>query len=364
MLALGTGPLRALRREVSALLDAAGPERKKLQAVDGVLHAAADCVMHLPAAIRDYTDFYAGIHHARAAGALMLPNAEDPLPPNYKWLPIAYHGRASSVRASGGDVRRPLGQFRPRPDSDPVFGPCERLDIELELGFFIGAGNLLGDGVPVGGAASRIAGFCLLNDWSARDIQRWEMAPLGPFNGKNFSTTISPWIVTTDALAPFRAPAMTRPTGDPKPLSYLLDAKDQAEGGVDIGLEVWFSSAQMRERKLPEQLVIHSNARYLYWTPAQMVAHHTAGGCNLSPGDLIGTGTISGPTREELSSLLELTRAGADPFKLPTGETRGFLDDGDEVTFRARCMRDGYVSIGFGECRGRILPAHAVSSAV
>lgn len=357
MLALGPEVLRAFRHRVADLLDAKGRDRAAAEAVTGLLHAAADCTMLLPSAIGDYTDFYAGIHHARAAGALMLPNADDPLPPNYKWLPIAYHGRASSVRASGGEVRRPLGQFRPQADRDPVFGPCERLDIELELGFFIGGGNRLGADIPIGQASRHIVGFCLLNDWSARDIQRWEMAPLGPFNGKNFSTTISPWIVTADALAPFRAPAMERPDGDPKPLAYLADEHDQANGGIDINLEVWFSSAQMRSRAMADQLVIHSNARYLYWTPAQMVAHHAAGGCNLSPGDLIGTGTISGPTRDELSSFLELTRAGADPFRLPTGETRGFLNDGDEVTLKARCVRESFVSIGFGECRGRILPA-------
>jgi fumarylacetoacetase len=355
LLALGPGPRRALRRQAAALLDADGAAGRLAQAqASSLLHAAAECELLLPVEVRNYTDFYAGIHHARAAGALMMP--DNPLPPNYKWVPIAYHGRASSVRVSGGEIRRPQGQRRPVGQAAaPAFGPCERLDLELELGMLMGAGNPLGEPVPIGAAHEQVAGYCLLNDWSARDVQFWEMVPLGPFLGKNFSTTISPWVVTPEALAPFRCPAMPRPDGDPAPLAYLHDAADQGRGGMDIGLAVWLSTEKMRVAGAAAQLIIHSNARHLYWTPAQMVAHHTSGGCNLVPGDLIGSGTISGPTRAELSSLLELTAGGTDPVALPNGERRTWLEDGDEITFTARCEREGFAGIGFGRCSGRIV---------
>jgi fumarylacetoacetase len=306
--------------------------------------------------VANYTDFYAGIYHARAAGALLTP--ENPLPQNYKWVPIAYHGRASSVQVGRGAVRRPFGQRPPSAaGQDPSFGPCERLDFELEMGFYLGGGNRLGKPIPIAEASQEIIGFSLLNDWSARDIQRWEMFPLGPFLSKSFATSVSPWVVTADALAPFRVPVLPRPEGDPRPLPYLFDETDQAEGGIDVRLQVQLSTAQMRGAREPAVEILTSNAKYLYWTPAQMVAHHTINGCNLRPGDLIGTGTISGPTRAELSSMLELTTAGQQPVVLPYREQRGFLLDDDEVTFRGRCRRQGFVDIGFGACVGRIAAA-------
>jgi fumarylacetoacetase len=357
LLARGPAVRRELRRQVGLLLDAQGaPGASAQRQAAALLHASADCTLLLPAAIRNYTDFYAGIYHAQAAGALMMP--DNPLPANYKWVPIAYHGRASSVRTSGGAIRRPHGQRRPLADgAAPVFSPCERLDLELELGMLIGPGNALGEPVPIGQAHEQIAGYCLLNDWSARDFQFWEMVPLGPFLGKNFSTTISPWIVTPEALAPFRCAAMPRPAGDPAPLPYLHAARDQEAGGLDIALTVWMTTATMRAAGEPAQAIIHSNSRHLYWTPGQMVAHHTSGGCNLVPGDLIGSGTISGPTRAELSSLLELTAGGTEPVVLPNGERRTWLEDGDEIAFTGRCERAGYVGIGFGSCSGRIQSA-------
>lgn len=354
LLARGAALRQALRHQVSALLDAAGAPGEQARALSAtLLHASADCTLLLPADIRNYTDFYAGIYHARAAGALMMP--DNPLPANYKWVPIAYHGRASSVRASGGTIRRPHGQRRPTTaGAAPAFGPCERLDLELELGMLIGPGNALGEPVAIDAAHEQIAGYCLLNDWSARDFQFWEMVPLGPFLGKNFSTTISPWIITPEALAPFRCAAMARPEGDPAPLPYLHAASDQEKGGVDIALTVWLTTGQMRAAGAPAHAIVHSNARHLYWTPGQMVAHHTSGGCNLVPGDLIGSGTISGPTRDQLSSLLELTAGGTEPVVLPNGERRSWLEDGDEIVFTGRCEREGFVGIGFGQCGGRI----------
>jgi fumarylacetoacetase len=341
--------------QTSDLLDARSDRsRDARSAAEHVLCRMEQATMLLPAHIPNYTDFFAGIHHARAVGALLHKDG-DALPPNYKWVPIAYHGRASSVRASGEAVRRPLGQRKV--GDDVVFGRCERLDIELEMGFFIRGSNAIGDPVPMGEAGNRIFGLCLLNDWSARDIQGWEMHPLGPFLGKNFSTTISPWIVTAEALSPFRAPAMVREAGDPRLLDYLWDDEDQAAGGLDIDLEVLLRTERMRAAGESPVAIIRSNARHLYWTIAQMVAHHAVGGCNLVPGDLIGTGTISGPERDQLSSLLELTFGGREPCRLPNGELRRFLEDGDEITFRARCSRDGFVPIGFGECKGLILPA-------
>lgn len=356
LFALGRSPLRELRRIVADLLDQGPTGNQVRRRAPDLLVSVDGCTLHLPTKVANYTDFYAGIYHARAAGALLTP--ENPLPPNYKWVPIAYHGRASSVQVGEGDVRRPLGQRPPdAPGKPPSFGACERLDFELEMGFYLASGNRLGKPIPIAEASDEIIGFTLLNDWSARDLQRWEMFPLGPFLSKSFGTSVAPWVVTSDALAPFRVAALQRPEGDPRPLNYLFDVQDQALGGLDVHLEVLLSTAQMRAANAPASRILTSNAKYLYWTPAQMVAHHTINGCNLQPGDLIGTGTISGPSPAELSSMLEFTNAGARPVVLSNGEERGFLLDGDEITFRGRCGRDGYVSIGFGSCTGRIAAA-------
>ncbi len=358
LLALGSAPRRALRARLSALLAAGAPERT---AVAPLLHPAADCVLHLPAQIGDYTDFYVGIHHATNVGRQFRP--DNPLLPNYKHIPIGYHGRASSVRPSGAPVRRPNGQTR-APDAEaPRLGPSQRLDYELELGVWIGPGNAPGEPIGMAAAAAHVAGFCLLNDWSARDIQAWEYQPLGPFLAKNFATTVSPWIVTPEALAPFRIAQAPRPQGDPAPLPYLLDQRDQAAGALDLDLEVWLRTAAMRARGLPEHQLAASNARHMYWTVAQLVAHHTVGGCDLRPGDLFGTGTISGPDAGSCGSILETTQGGRQPVTLPGGEQRRFLEDGDEVILRARARRPGCVPIGFGDCRGTILPAPPVEAA-
>jgi fumarylacetoacetase len=348
-LALAAAQRSALRQALSALLCARAPARPEL------LHAAADCQMQLPARVGDYTDFYAGIHHATNAGKLFRP--DNPLIPNYKWTPICYHGRASSLRVSEVSVRRPRGQRKYPDRAEPNFGPCERLDYELELGVWIGAGNALGVTIPVAEAGGHIAGLCLLNDWSARDFQAWEYQPLGPFLAKNCHMTISPWIVTPEALAPFRAAQPARPQGDPAPLPYLSDPADQAQGALDLELEVLLTSTAMREKELAPLSLSKSSALNMYWTVAQLVAHHASNGCNLNPGDLLGAGTISSPTRDGYGSLLELTEGGRTPIALPTGETRTFIDDGDEVIFRARARRQGFRPIGFGEARAAVLSA-------
>ncbi|SDI17493.1 MULTISPECIES: fumarylacetoacetase [Bradyrhizobium] len=356
LFSLGQVALRDLRRTAADMLDQGSSGNQVRRHASGLLLPIDECTFHLPTGVANYTDFYAGIYHARAAGALLTP--ENPLPQNYKWVPIAYHGRASSVQVGRGPVRRPLGQRPPAAaGEDPSFGPCERLDFELEMGFYLGGGNRLGKPIPIAQASQEIVGFSLLNDWSARDFQRWEMFPLGPFLSKSFATSVSPWVVAADALAPFRVPVLQRPGGDPRPLPYLFDEADQAEGGIDVHLQVDLSTAQMRSAHEPAVEILTSNAKYLYWTPAQMVAHHTINGCNLQPGDLIGTGTISGPTRAEFSSMLELTTAGERPVVLPNREQRSFLRDDDEVTFRGRCSRRGFVPIGFGSCVGRIAAA-------
>ncbi len=348
-LALGAAPRRALRDAISALLQDGSDERPHL------LHRAADCMMYLPTHVGDYTDFYAGIHHAEAVGKQFRPDA--PLPPNYKWVPIGYHGRASSLRPSGAEVRRPNGQRKPAGEAAPTYGPSRNLDYELELGFWVGPGNALGTAIPVADASEHIAGFCLLNDWSARDIQAWESQPLGPFLAKNFCTTISPWIVTPEALAPFRAPQPPRPTGDPAPLPYLHDAADQAGGALDIELEVLLITTQMRKQDLAPHRLSIGSALALYWTPAQLLTHHASGGCNLNPGDLMGTGTISAPGSDGCGSLLEITQGGRAPITLPSGEERRFLEDGDEVILCARGKKPGVASIGFGSCRGIVTAA-------
>lgn len=360
LFALGAGPRRALRAALSALLAEGMVKREGAAArarLEVLLHEAASCTLHLPARIGDYTDFFAGIHHATNTGRQFRP--ETPLLPNYKYIPVAYHGRASSVRVSGTPVRRPRGQRKPPADPAPSFGPCRNLDYEMELGLWIGPGNALGEPIPIARAAEHIAGFCLLNDWSARDIQAWEYQPLGPFLAKNFHTTVSPWVVTPEALAPFRIAQPPRPQGDPPPIDYLLDARDQAEGGLDIGLEVFILTRAMREQGRRPYRLSHGNARHLYWTVAQMVAHHTVGGCDLHPGDLFGSGTISAPEATGYGALLEITEGGRNPVMLPSGEARAYLADGDEVIFRAHARREGCVSIGFGECRAAILPAPA-----
>jgi fumarylacetoacetase len=355
LLALGPGPRRALRTQLSKLLTMECPAQSK---IEPMLHEAGHCDLHLPTSIGDYTDFYVGIHHATNIGRQFRP--DNPLLPNYKHIPIGYHGRASSVRPSGSPVQRPNGQTKLPASESPLFGPCGRLDYELELGVWVGPGNDVGEPIPIASASSHIAGYCLLNDWSARDIQAWEYQPLGPFLAKNFATTISCWIVTPEALAPFRRSQPPRPDGDPGPLPYLLDSADQETGAFDIELQVLLLTEQMRQRSMPPHRLAVSNARHMYWTAAQMVAHHTSGGCDLRPGDLLGTGTISGPEAGTFGSILEATVGGQKPILLPSGEERKFLEDGDEILLRAQAHREGFTSIGFGECRGLIRPARAI----
>lgn len=311
-----------------------------------------DAEMLLPASIGDYTDFYASVYHATNVGKMFRP--DSPLLPNYKYVPIGYHGRASSIVVSGTDVSRPSGQTRDDAAQPPTFGPTRRLDYELEVGFFVGRSNAQGEPVPIEHAGARLFGLCLLNDWSARDIQTWEYQPLGPFLAKNFSSSISPWVVTMEALAPFRVPAFPRAEGDPAPLPYLADEADQAGGGIDVRLEVLLSTANMRAAGHAPVRISHSTLADLYWTPAQLLAHHTSNGCNLQPGDLLGSGTVSGEAKDARGCLLELTWRGADPIALPNGQTRRFLEDGDEVIMRGHCEREGFARIGFGECRGII----------
>ncbi|PWS37111.1 fumarylacetoacetase [Falsiroseomonas bella] len=349
-LAQGPAMRAALRRQVFDLL-AEGSAHQAVLAP--MLHAAADCTLHVPMRIGDYTDFYAGIVHATNVGALFRP--DNPLLPNYKHVPIGYHGRASSVVASGHPLRRPKGQRKPASETEPSFGPSRNLDYELELGIWIGPGNALGESIPISEAAQHIAGYCLLNDWSARDIQGWEYQPLGPFLAKNFGTTVSPWIITPEALAPFRIAQPKRPEADPKPMDYLWDSADQAHGALGLELEVLLLTPGLREKGLAPHRLSRGQASGLYWTPAQLVTHHTCGGCNLQPGDLLGTGTIS--TAEGFGSLLEITRGGREPLTLASGETRRFLEDGDEVFLVARARKEGFAAIGFGECRGTVTPA-------
>lgn len=351
--ALGRPARVALRQRLLELL---GEHSEHQAALQAALYPSAECQLHLPARIGDYTDFYVGIEHAKNVGKLFRP--DNPLLPNYKHVPIGYHGRASTIRPSGTEVRRPKGQTLPAGQTEPSFGPCARLDYELELGIWIGQGNELGESIPVGDAAEHIAGFCLLNDWSARDIQAWEYQPLGPFLSKSFISTVSPWVVTAEALEPFRCAQPARPNGDPQPLSYLLDTRDQAGGAFDIELEVLLLTEGMREQNLPAHRLTLSNTLSMYWTVAQMVAHHSVNGCQLQPGDLFGSGTLSGAQPGQFGSLLEITEGGKHPVELASGEVRKFLEDGDEIILRARAKRDGVASIGFGECRGKVVAAH------
>lgn len=351
-LALGAAARQVLRHRLWDLLVQGAVHRAR---VEPLLVDGAACTMHVPATVGDYTDFYAGIHHALNVGRQFRP--DQPLLPNYKYVPIGYHGRSSSIRPSGTAVRRPQGQRKGPQDAEPTFGPSRRLDYELELGIWIGPGNDLGTPIPIGAAAAHIAGFCLLNDWSARDLQAWEYQPLGPFLAKNFATSISPWIVTPEALAPFRIAQPSRPAGDPAPLPYLFDGDDQAQGAFDLQLEVLLHTPCLKARQLPPHRLSFGNAQHLYWTVAQLVTHHSSNGCNLRPGDLLGSGTISTPTPGGYGSLLEITAGGTAPLTLESGSTRTFLEDGDEVIFRGRARRDGFATIGLGEVRGVVLPA-------
>jgi len=344
LMSAGRANLRQLRVQLTALLHD-GSEYRGRTARHLVPQRGAE--MLLPARIGDYTDFYAGIHHAMNVGSMFRP--DNPLLPNYKYVPIGYHGRASSVVVSGTPVRRPNGQTRDDAEQ-PVFGPSKRLDYELEVGAFVARGNVLGEPIPIAEAEEHIFGLCIVNDWSARDIQTWEYQPLGPFLAKSFATTISPWVVTLDALEPFRVPPFARPAGDPAPLPYL---KLDGDRGIDLQLEVWLQTAAMTA---PVRLS-RGSFRELYWTLAQLLTHHASNGCNLRPGDLLASGTVSGTAKESRGSLLELAWRGTEPVQLPDGEQRRFLQDGDTVIMRAFCEREGHTRIGFGECRGTIAPA-------
>ena len=352
-MALGPGNWQVLRHALFALLssDALAATQAAVQAC---LVPQAKAIYRVPAQIGNYTDFYTSIHHARNVGRIARP--DNPLTPNFQWLPIAYHGRASSVVVSGTPFKRPMGQAVHPGATAPVYGPSTRLDFELELGAFIGPGNKMGEPIPLGQAEDHIFGICLLNDWSARDIQFWEMAPLGPFLGKSFCTSISPWIVTMEALAPYRLP-FSRPADEPQPLAYLDDAANRAQGVIDIQLEVLIESFQARAANRAPCKIAATSFKHQYWTYAQMVAQHTMGGCNLNPGDLLGSGTISGPTPEQAGAIIELTKGGKEPIQLDGGETRAFLHDGDAVILRGWCEHAGAVRIGFGENRGEVLPA-------
>ena len=352
---MGLGPQRlsSLRKALSKALQTGASQEAALKAC---LVPQAEAEYHLPARIGDYTDFYTSVYHATNIGKQFRP--DNPLLPNYKWVPIGYHGRSSSIGVSGQAFKRPKGQVKPPNAEVPVLKASARMDIELEMGVLVGQANALGDAVPITEAESHIFGLVLLNDWSARDIQPWEYQPLGPFLAKNFASTISPWVVTMEALAPFRAP-FSHPEGDPQPLPYLSSAANSAEGGLDIHLQALIETPAMRAAKVPPAAFTRTNYRHAYWTAAQMLTHHTVNGCNLQPGDLLGTGTLSGPTLDSACALIELTTGGQNPVQLPGGETRTWLQDGDTVILRGWCERPGAVRIGFGECVGTVLPAAA-----
>ena len=356
LMSLGAPAWSALRSRLSELLGAdTCPVGALRTRVESCLTPQAGAVMLLPAQIGDYTDFYASIFHATNVGTMLRP--DNPLLPNYKWVPIGYHGRSSSLVVSGTPVRRPSGQLKSADAPAPVFGPCKNLDYELELAAFVGPGNPMGTSVPIAHAGKNIFGVVLLNDWSARDMQTWEYQPLGPFLAKSFASTISPWVVTLEALAPFRAPAFARPAVDPAPLPHLTDATDQQSGGLDLTLEVWLATAAMRTAGAAPVRLTSGNFQTMYWTLAQLFAHHASNGCNLRPGDLLGSGTVSGPAKDARGCLLELTWRGTEPITLPNGEMRKFLADGDEVILRGYAERAGARRIGLGECRGLVLPA-------
>jgi fumarylacetoacetase len=344
-----------LRLELSRLLrdeESGGPGAR---VGSSLLVPMTEARMHVPADIGDYTDFYASIDHATNIGKMFRP--DNPLLPNYRHVPIGYHGRASSIVTSGATVRRPLGQTKPADAESPVFGPSRLLDYEAEVGFYIAGGNRRGEPIPISRAEEHIFGFCLVNDWSARDIQAWEYQPLGPFLAKNFATTVSPWVVTSEALAPFRAPARARGPDEPAPLPYLSSAGNEEEGGLALTLDVLLLTERMRAEGAEPYRLSRGSLTDMYWTPAQMVAHHASNGCNLRPGDLLASGTVSGSSEDSRGCLMELTNRGAKPIALPNGEERRFLQDGDEVVLRGCCRRTGFVSVGFGDCRGVVEPA-------
>ncbi len=352
LMALPAAGRRALRRRLVELLqEGAAPGR--VRSVGKALVAMNEVELRLPAAIGDYTDFYSSIFHAKNVGSMFRP--DNPLLPNYKHIPIGYHGRASSIVVSGTPVHRPHGQTKADDAEAPTFGPSKLLDYEMEVGIFVGPGNDQGKTVSIDHAEEHLVGLCLVNDWSARDLQKWEYQPLGPFLGKSFATTISPWVVTAEALAPFRVSAFDRAEGDPQPLPYLTSEDNSRAGGIDLQVEVWLASERMRKEGLEPVRLSQGSFRDLYWTVAQLITHHTSNGCNLRPGDLLASGTVSGAEKENRGCLLELTWRGSEPLELPSGEQRRFLEDGDEVIFRGYCQREGFARIGFGECRGRIL---------
>jgi fumarylacetoacetase len=354
LMSRGPSARRALRQALSALLaDSVAAHRRQI--AEHALVPQQEAELFLPAQIGDYTDFYASVHHATNVGSMFRP--DQPLLPNYKWVPIGYHGRASSIVVSGTPVRRPVGQRKGPNDEVPSVGPSRSLDYELELGAFVGTGNALGEPIPMAQGDDHLFGLCLLNDWSARDLQAWEYQPLGPFLAKNFASSISPWVVTLEALEPFRAPLAPRAEGDPAPLPYLTDRADQERGGFAITVETWLRTARMQEAGEPAVRITQGQATDLYWSMAQMLVHHASNGCNLRAGDLLGSGTISGPSPESRGCLLELTWRGAEPITLPNGESRAFLHDGDELQITAFAERDGAVRIGFGVCTGVVLPA-------
>ncbi len=351
------GIASSIRKRVSELLRHDNPVLRDHPNVGRALIPLSEAKLLMPVDnISDYTDFYCSIFHATNVGSMFRP--DNPLLPNYKYVPIGYHGRASSIVISGTDIKRPHGQNHSDAEKPPVFIPCKNLDYEMELGFFVGQGNEFGSAIPIDKAEEHIFGMCLVNDWSARDIQAWEYQPLGPFLAKNFATTISPFVVTMEALAPFRTKAFERPDGDPEPLDYLNDAQNQKLGGLDINLEVYIQTEKMRNENIGPHLLSGSNTKDLYWTVGQMLTHHASNGCNLQTGDLIASGTVSGKEKSERGCLLELTWRGTEPLELPSGETRRFLEDGDEVIMKGFCEREGFRRIGFGECRGRIIPAN------
>jgi fumarylacetoacetase len=352
LMALGPDAWSGLRQRLTALFGAEQADSATQSRVESLLISMRDARMLLPAAIGDYTDFYASIYHATRVGEQLRP--QNPLLPNYKYVPIGYHGRASSIVLSGTAIQRPCGQIKPR-DGEPSFGPTQSLDFELEVGFFVGEGNSPGSPIPIAEAEKHIFGLCLVNDWSARDMQSWENQPLGPFLAKSFATSVSPWVVPFEALSPYRVPVLARPAGDPAPLPYLLEPS-AGRARIDLTLEVHLESARMRQEGLAPQLVGRSNLRHLYWTLSQLLTHHASNGCNLRPGDLLATGTVSGPEPGSEGCLLELRR-NPEPLRLPTGELRRFLEDGDCVTLRAYCQQPGLPRIGFGECTGTIAGA-------
>ncbi len=355
LMSLGPDCWSALRLQTSRLLRSDCPGlRGKPEVARSLTVPLAAAEMLVPASIGDYTDFYASIYHASNVGSMLRP--DNPLLPNYKWVPIGYHGRASSIVVSGSGIRRPTGQLS-EGQGAPAFAPSGQLDYELEVGFLVGQGNRLGRPIPIEEAGMHLFGMCLVNDWSARDVQRWEYQPLGPFLSKSFGTTISPWVVTMEAMEPYRCAAFRRPEGDPEPLPYLYWPQDAAAGGFDLHLEVSISSVRMRRAEIDPICLVRSNLKEMYWTAAQLVTHHASNGCSLRSGDLLASGTVSGPDQQSVGSLLELTRRGAQPVILPGGESRTFLGDGDEVIFRGSCERPGFSRIGYGDCRGTILPA-------